>query len=226
MNRLSPRRLFIFLRRSPPLDVIALAIVALYALARVAQAFGILIPFAGFLGFLAFLSVVYLFIRLVPWLRGRFMWTLRNRLIVTYIFISVVPVILLLSMAGLATYGLYLQLGAHLFHDDLQQRVNTIAADADALAGAVEMEAAQGASPASEAILARPGVANLIEVERREWPDLRVFPNRGERLIQSQPGDGRHFAGLVEIDGKIWVAAAVSKTGPAGPFSLVVGDAA
>ena len=161
---------------------------------------------------------MYLFVRTIPWLRGRFMWTLRNRLIVTYVFIAVVPVILLLSMAGLATYGLYLQLGAHLFHDDLQQRVNTIAADADALAGAVEMEAAHGASPANETILQRPGVANLIEAERREWPDLRVFPNRGQRLVQSESADGQHFAGLVEIDGKIWIAAAVHQDGPSRTF--------
>ncbi|MFZ3214922.1 MAG: SpoIIE family protein phosphatase [Candidatus Acidiferrales bacterium] len=201
-------------------DLVALAILFLYVVARIALAFRVTIPFSGFLGFLAFLALVYLFIRLIPWLRGNFMWTLRNRLIVAYIFIAVVPVILLLSMAGLATYGLYLQLGAHLFHDDLQQRIGAIAADADALAGAIEQEAAQGASPSSEAILARPGVANLLEAARREWPDLRVFPNRGQRLVQA--GDGTHFSGLVELDGKIWVAAAVTKYGPAAPFSLVV----
>jgi hypothetical protein len=155
------------------LDIIAAAIVATYVLTHIALAFRPTIPFTGFLSFLAFLATVYLFVRLIPWLRNRFMWTLRNRLIVTYVFIAVVPVILLLSMAGLATYGLYLQLGAHLFHDDLQQRISIIAADADALAGAVEMEAAHGAEPTNETILQRPGVSNLIEAERREWPDLR-----------------------------------------------------
>jgi sigma-B regulation protein RsbU (phosphoserine phosphatase) len=226
VNRLSPRRLTVFLRHTSPLDIIALAIVILYALARIALALNAKIPFTGFLTFVAFLSAVYLFVRLIPWLRNRFMWTLRNRLIVTYVFIGVVPVILLIAMAGLATYGLYLQLGAHLFQDDLQERVNTIAADTDALAGAVEMEAAHGAEPTNESILQSPGVANLIEAERREWPDLRVFPNRGQRLIQSQSPsqsqDGQHFAGLVEIDKRIWIAAAVRKNGPAGPFDLVV----
>ncbi|MGA7840541.1 MAG: hypothetical protein WCA34_06465, partial [Candidatus Acidiferrales bacterium] len=222
MTRLSPRRLIIVLRHTSPLDIIATAIVLIFALSRIALIFRTSIPFEGFLSFLAFLAAVYLFVRLIPWLRNRFMWTLRNRLIVTYVFIAVVPVILLLSMAGLATYGLYLQLGAHLFHDDLQERISTIAADADALAGAVEMEAAHGAEPTSESILQRPGVANLIEAERREWPDLRVLPNRGQRILQSQPADAQHFAGLVELDGKIYIAAAVSKNGPAGPFNLVV----
>jgi sigma-B regulation protein RsbU (phosphoserine phosphatase) len=221
VNRLSPRRLFVFLRHIAPLDRVALVVIFLYAAMRVFAAFVAPVRFSGFIGFLGFLAAVYLVVRLVPWFRTKFMWTLRNRLIVVYVFIAVVPVILLLSMVGLAAYGLYLQLGAHIFHDDLQARISTISADADALAGAVEQEAAQGASPTSEAILARPGVANLIEAARREWPDLRVFPNRGERLLQA--GDGRHFAGLVEFGGKIWVSAAVEKTGPAGPFYLVVG---
>jgi sigma-B regulation protein RsbU (phosphoserine phosphatase) len=221
VNRLSPRRLFVFLRHIAPLDRVALVVIFLYAAVRVFAAFVAPVRFSGFIGLLGFLAAVYLVVRLVPWFRTKFMWTLRNRLIVVYVFIAVVPVILLLSMVGLAAYGLYLQLGAHIFHDDLQARISTISADADALAGAVEQEAAQGASPTSEAILARPGVANLIEAARREWPDLRVFPNRGERLLQA--GDGRHFAGLVEFGGKIWVSAAVEKTGPAGPFYLVVG---
>ena len=221
MNRLSPRRLFVFLRHIAPLDRVALVVIFLYAAVRVFAAFVAPVRFSGFIGLLGFLAAVYLVVRLVPWFRTKFMWTLRNRLIVVYVFIAVVPVILLLSMVGLAAYGLYLQLGAHIFHDDLQARISTISADADALAGAVEQEAAQGASPTSEAILARPGVANLIDAARREWPDLRVFPNRGERLVQA--GDGRHFAGLVEFGGKIWVSAAVEKTGPAGPFYLVVG---
>jgi sigma-B regulation protein RsbU (phosphoserine phosphatase) len=209
------------LRHIAPLDRVALVVILLYVAVRVFAAFVAPVRFSGFIAFLGFLAAVYLVVRLVPWFRTKFMWTLRNRLIVVYVFIAVVPVILLLSMVGLAAYGLYLQLGAHIFHDDLQARISTISADADALAGAVEQEAAQGASPSSEAILARPGVANLIEAARREWPDLRVFPNRGERLVQA--GDGRHFAGLVEFGGKIWVSAAVEKTGPAGPFYLVVG---
>ncbi|MGC1966911.1 MAG: SpoIIE family protein phosphatase, partial [Candidatus Acidiferrales bacterium] len=221
MSRLSPRRLFVFLRHITPLDRVALVVILLYAAVRGIAMFREPLPFSGFLGFLCFLAAVYLLVRLIPWFRTKFMWTLRNRLIVAYVFIAVVPVVLLLCMAGLAAYGLYLQLGAHLFHEDLQSRISTISADADALAGAVEQEAAQGASPNAEAILARPGIANLIEAARREWPDLRVFPNRGERLVQA--GDGHEFAGLVEFEGKIWVAAAVEKNGAAGPFYLVVG---
>ena len=78
------------------------------------------------MGFLSFLAVAFLLVRLIPWFRTRFMWTLRNRLIVAYVFIAVVPVILLLTMVGVGSYLLYLELGAHLLHDDLQERVSII----------------------------------------------------------------------------------------------------
>ena len=97
-----------------------------------------------FLGFLSFLAVIYLVVRLIPWFRTQVMWPLRNRLIVAYVFIAVVPVILLLSMAGVAMYGLYLQLGAHLLHDDLQNHVDAISANTDALIAAVRQEIAKG----------------------------------------------------------------------------------
>ena len=38
------------------------------------------------------------------WIRRRLMWRLRNRLIVTYIFIGVIPIMLLVAMARLAGY--------------------------------------------------------------------------------------------------------------------------
>ena len=42
------------------------------------------------------------------------LWSLRNRLIVAYIFIAFVPIILLLVLAVLAAQIIYSQLGAYL----------------------------------------------------------------------------------------------------------------
>ena len=38
------------------------------------------------------------------WVRQKLLWRLRNRLIVTYVFVGVIPAILLLAMTGIATY--------------------------------------------------------------------------------------------------------------------------
>jgi len=117
----SPRRFIVSLRKTSPLDRVALAILLLGIAVRVLASLGTHVPYSGVLGFLSFLAIIYLVIRLIPWFRTRVMWPLRNRLIVAYVFIAVVPVILLFSMAGVGLYGLYLQLGAHLLHDDLRR---------------------------------------------------------------------------------------------------------
>ena len=222
MPQSSPRRLVVLLRRTSALDRIALGILALTLIGRLIAALGKPVPYSALLGFFSFLSIIYLVIRLIPWFRTQVMWPLRNRLIVAYVFIAVVPVILLISMAGVAMYGLYLQLGAHLLHDDLQDRINTIAADADAFAAAIQQEAAKGASAQDESILSKPEVARLAAAERAENPDLRVYINRGTHLIEK--GDGHRFAGLVEWNEKPLIACAVKQDGPAGPATILVAE--
>ena len=220
MNPFSPRRIFVFLRRTSPLDRIALAILILYALMRVASATSVQIPLTGFVGLLAFLAAAFLVVRMIPWFRTKFMWTLRNRLIVAYVFIAVVPVILLLTMVGVASYLLYLQLGAHLLHDDLQERVGIIAAQSDSIANAVAHEVDAGKSYRDESILQRPDVADSIKAAKAYWPDLRVRLNGGQHLLESR--NGARFSGLAEREGKLWFAAAEERETAAGKFSIAV----
>ena len=40
------------------------------------------------------------------WLKRKILWRLRNRLIVTYVFIGVIPAVLLIAMAFITLYGL------------------------------------------------------------------------------------------------------------------------
>jgi sigma-B regulation protein RsbU (phosphoserine phosphatase) len=195
----------LFLKRTSPLDRVAIGILLLYAVFRVAAFNGHAFPLSFVVGFLSFLSIVYFLIRVVPWLRSHFMWRLRNRLIVAYIFIAVVPVFLLLTMVGVASYLLYLEFGAHMLHDDFQDRVSLIAADAEAISGAIGQETLKGATTKDEAVLARPSVASAIEAARADWPGLRVRLNHGAHLLQL--GDGRHFSGLVESERKLWFVA-------------------
>jgi phosphoserine phosphatase RsbU/P len=63
---------------------------------------------AGWVTFLSFISIVLFAVLAVRWLKVRILWRLRNRLIVTYVFIGVIPVVLL---AVLALGSLYLFAG-------------------------------------------------------------------------------------------------------------------
>ncbi|HTP44392.1 MAG TPA: SpoIIE family protein phosphatase [Candidatus Acidoferrum sp.] len=221
MPQLSPRRLTVFLRRTTIVDRIALAFLVLYAIFRLAGLLGAHLPFTGLLFFLSFISVIYFFFRLMPWFRNQLLWRLRNRLIVAYLFIAVVPVVLLLTMVGLAAYGLYLQLGAHLLHDDLQNRISIITGDADAIAGAIQDAINRGAAAGDESVLARPEVAALIQSVQSQWPEIRVHPNHGQRLLAAR--NNREYTGLVEERGELWIASVQTRSTRSGPIFVFVG---
>src|ERR1700722_7431153 len=83
-------------------------------------------PQSGFLIFLAICALVYLAVRGGIWARRHLLWSLRNRLITAYLFIAVVPVLLLLGMARLAAYLLYWQLGSYVLYTEMQERIERV----------------------------------------------------------------------------------------------------
>jgi len=228
MNRISPRRLLVFLRRTSPLDRVAAAIVAIYALIRIALHFGVRVPFGSFLGFLCFAAIVYLIVRLIQWIRARLLWRLRNRLIVAYVFIAVVPVVLLLVMVALGVALLELQIGAHLFQDELNTRVSILAVDTDAIAAALNrapgLHIDQPVSPNSTAVqdpaLSRPEVASIIAAAQTEWPDLRVYLNHGQQLVRAE--NGPQWSGLAEFRNQLWLASAETLAVSGGRATVLV----
>ncbi len=220
MTHVSPRRLLLFIRRTSPLDRIAFALLVLYVAGRFARPLGATSRFSTLLGFLCFAAVAYFLVRLIPWVRRRVLWSLRNRLIVAYVFMAVVPVVLLVTMIGIATYLFYLQLGAHLLNDAVQQRTNVIDTDADTIAGAIEREASHMSVPVGADVLARPIIAGLIADEQAEWPGLTVSMNRGQPLLATT--DGKRFARLVAYQDQLSFVAAQRRTVPSGSFTVLV----
>ena len=53
----------------------------------------------GWVSFLSFVVIVLFAILALRWLKAKMLWRLRNRLIVTYVFIGVIPVVLLVALA-------------------------------------------------------------------------------------------------------------------------------
>jgi sigma-B regulation protein RsbU (phosphoserine phosphatase) len=96
---------------------------------------GIFSGWASLFEFVAICSGTWLLIR---WIRHKLLWRLRNRLIVTYVFIGVIPVVLILTMAVIAGYILGNQLTTMLVHRDLQAEVLSL----DTLNSTVSLEIA------------------------------------------------------------------------------------
>ena len=54
------------------------------------------------------------------------MWRLRNRLIVTYIFIAMVPIVLIATLAALGGYLLVNGLAVYLVTSELDRRIDSL----------------------------------------------------------------------------------------------------
>ncbi len=74
-------------------------------------------------GFVLYVFVVCGLLMGLRWTRRHIMWRLRNRLIVTYVFIGVIPVILLVVMALLAGYLFAGQFATYVASADLQSEL-------------------------------------------------------------------------------------------------------
>jgi hypothetical protein len=186
------------MRRATTLDKIAVAAILLYAVLQLVSLYWRPVANLVPLGLLALAAFGYLCIRLMPWIRSRLLWGLRNRLIVTYIFIGMIPVLLLLAMVGIGLYLLYPQIGAHLLVDALQDRMGIIAVDADEIVSALVQEIQKDDSPTDPSLLTRPRVASLVQAAKAEWPGLRVVLQHQPRLSNSG-----NFRGLTEFRGEL-----------------------
>lgn len=83
-------------------------------------------PVGGWIWFLSYLCAFLFTIVALRWIRRHVMWALRNRLIVTYIFIGVIPVVLLICMGLLITYLFVGQFASYVASSDLQMEVRRL----------------------------------------------------------------------------------------------------
>lgn len=88
--------------------------------------------------FTSFLLFIVLFLVALRWLRRTFMWRLRNRLIVTYVFIGFFPVVLLVAMGILAGYLFAGQFSTFVVTGDLQAELRKLQSSNSTIAAEVE----------------------------------------------------------------------------------------
>src|SRR6266700_1020530 len=172
-----------------------LASTAMAAAGLLTAIFGLRGGLFSFLKYLAVLAGAYLLFRLIGWWRNRLLWSLRNRLIVAYLFIAVVPILLIVTLVLLAGRILYSQLGAYLLHEDIQKRIDMIADISEHIAIAHKLLPASVTQEESERVLA----AQSHAVHDRELLGLSIsFSNDTSLLRKVTPAGRRSFAGLLQ----------------------------
>ncbi len=150
---------------------------------------------SNFLKYLAVLAALYLLVRFIGWWRSRLLWSLRNRLIVAYLFIAFVPILLILTLVFLAGRILYSQLGAYLLHEDIQQRIEMIEDISEHIAVAHQALPPGVTQEESERILA----AQYHAVHDRDLPGLAItFTSDSSLLGKLAPSGKKSFAGLLQ----------------------------
>jgi phosphoserine phosphatase RsbU/P len=168
------------------------AALAVYLILRVAW------PASGLETFAALVTYVlggWLALRLLRLGLRKFTWRLRNRLFVTYLFIGVLPVLLVLTLVALGGYMLAGQVAAYLVRSELERRLVVLRSVAGDL----------GASPASiQSIASResqvfPGLILCISEhgETRDWPsdaNLSFPPGLARNATGVAYHNGRYFA--------------------------------
>jgi phosphoserine phosphatase RsbU/P len=157
---------------------------------------------SGWITFLGWLVAIFLFALALRWFRSYFLWSVRNRLIVTYLFIGGVPVVLLTAMAIGSGYVLIEHLATFIAVSEIQGQGQRLAA---ANASAVEEIERHGATPA--------------QVAARE----PAFPGRS---ITTAPQSAAPrwvksgFSGLVTEQGHVYLRAVHSAQTAQGPMMV------
>jgi phosphoserine phosphatase RsbU/P len=109
-------------------------------------------------------------------------WRLRNRLIAAYLLIAVVPVVLILTLAGIAAYGVMGQMAVYMVDNELSRRITF-------LTGAVQGLRLPGGDPKQFAARMAPFIHTRFpsfdllirgETEARYPPDSTLQPPPGQ----------------------------------------------
>jgi sigma-B regulation protein RsbU (phosphoserine phosphatase) len=106
----------------------------------------------GWVEFLAFLAAVLFFILGFRWARRRALWRLRNRLIVTYIFIGVIPAVLLVTMAIITLYGLAGQFAVFVVTSEIHAQLRSLEAVNAAVTNELAARIERGQEPTAESL--------------------------------------------------------------------------
>ena len=106
----------------------------------------------GWVEFLGFLAAVLFCILAFRWLRRRVLWRLRNRLIVTYVFIGVIPAVLLVAMALITLYGLAGQFAVFVVTSEINSQLRSLEAANAAVSNELAARLERGDNPAAESL--------------------------------------------------------------------------
>ena len=128
----------------------------------------------GWVIFLSLLAMVLLAISAYRWIRARLLWRLRNRLIVTYVFIGVIPVFLLVAISLGTLYLLAGQFASFVVTSDIATHLRSMAAANRTIAHHLATQMVKGGKLDLESV-------GQVRSRRPEWAQRQVCAWRGNQ---------------------------------------------
>jgi sigma-B regulation protein RsbU (phosphoserine phosphatase) len=131
---------------------------------------------AGWVKFLVFDAVLLFSILAFRWLKRKILWRLRNRLIVTYVFIGVIPAALLVAMALITLYGFAGQFAIFVVTSEINSQLRNMEAVNAAVGNELAARLERGDNPATE---------SLAGLRKRDsaWGRRRICAWHGDKFL-------------------------------------------
>src|ERR1700686_3736453 len=130
----------------------------------------------GWVSFLSFLVIVLFLILAIRWVKAKALWRLRNRLIVTYVFIGVIPVVMLVVLAILSFYLFAGQFATFVVTTALDSELKSLDAANSAIAHELAAKMQSGANPQTTAV-------EGLRRTNKAWSDRNVHAWRDGEIV-------------------------------------------
>jgi len=130
----------------------------------------------GWVKFLIFVAALLFSILAFRWLKRKLLWRLRNRLIVTYVFIGVIPAVLLVAMALITLYGFAGQFAIFVVTSEINSQLRNMEAVNAAVGNELAARLERGDNPT---------VQSLAGLRKRDaaWRRRRMSAWHGDTLL-------------------------------------------
>jgi phosphoserine phosphatase RsbU/P len=141
----------------------------------------------GWVSFLSFLVIVLFSILAIRWIKAKMLWRLRNRLIVTYVFVGVIPVVMLVALTLLSFYLFAGQFATFIVTTGLSAELKSLEATNNAVMHQFAAQIQRGAGSSTAAI------ESLRETDEG-WASRQICVWLDEKLILNSTPPGVKLA--------------------------------
>src|SRR5271165_833211 len=136
---------------------------------------------SGWVVFLSFIAAILFSVLAFGWIKRRILWRLRNRLIVTYVFIGVIPAVLLVAMALITIYLFAGQFASYVVTSDINSQLRSMQAVNAAVSNELAARIEKGEPATAESLVG-------LRKRDRAWGRRRVCAWLGTRVLLFSSG--------------------------------------